>query len=194
MEPLTEFWSPFDCISLLFRKRFKLTRSPSSIHGRGVVTQEFIPKDSILGVSTDEINGHKISSMFNDGDFTYPSKFYFETLISTLDKYQKSSLSNIRVIKTVTDDFFIYKANRDIKPGEELTRKYGAQKWSFWLTIHVSVDDGIIQLDDLSHIESSKEITHDDSKHESIQNPKIQALIDAWNHFGYVLTVTKKKD
>lgn len=190
MEPQNEFWTALDCLSLVFRKHFHLTRKASSISGMGVFTEVDIPRGTILAVSTDKIDNSDISSMFNDGDFTYPSTFDKDTLIQTLEQYKSSDKSNIRVVKTNTEDFFIYKANRDIKAGEELTRKYGIQKWSFWLTIHVSLNDGIITVDDLKTIKSSKHATPNSDDKKQIQNGKIQALIEAWKHFGYDLSVT----
>ena len=191
MEPPKIVMSFLDRISLLFRKKYALVRKPSQISGLGLFTNEFISNGTIFAVSTDTVGGLQISSMFNDEDFIYPSEFKLDTLIQTLENYKNSDKSNVLQIQTHSEDFYIYKARRDINPNEELTRKYGIQKWSFWLSIHISLEENIIHVDDLKTINTSKTITDDtDDKKQSVQNTKIQALIDAWNHFGYTLRVT----
>ena len=63
-EPPTEFCTIEDSINLLFRRKYKLTRRESKLAGKGIFTEEFIPKDAIIATSTEIIDRKEISSLF----------------------------------------------------------------------------------------------------------------------------------
>lgn len=65
---------------------------------------------------------------------------------------------------------------------------------SFWLALDIMFGENILKVEDINNVIASKEITEDKGEREPISNAKIETLIAVWKHFGYELSVTKKRD
>lgn len=182
MEPSYPSCSLLDYINLYRRKLYTLSHRKSPIAGNGIFTEQFIPKDAIILISSDKIKvpestSYPICGMFNDPDFIYPANFEAETLKETLLNYRQSNKNNIRFVWD-KNDFFLVKANRDIYPGEELTRKYGAEKWSMWLMCDIC-DTNVFNLGKFK-FQKEERITH------------LTTIMKVWRDFGYDIKLNNK--
>ena len=180
-EPPLEYCTLLDYINLWQRKPFILSQKRSSIAGNGIFTEQFIPKNSIILTSEDKIKVSEtiisICGMFNDADFIYPANFESKTLTRTIVNYRQSNKNNIRFVRGVGErnDFFLVKANRDIYPGEELTRKYGIKKWSWWLTCDIC-NINMFNFGKFNYNQAE-------------QREKLRILMEVWSDFGYNLDI-----
>lgn len=102
----------------------------SSIHGDGLFAKVDIPKGMIL--IDEEIDGRSLSTYMNDNDFIYPISYNKEHLLSSFQKYINNDKCNLLWID---DD--VFKTQIEIKKGEELTKRYGLQRWIEWILLDI---------------------------------------------------------
>jgi hypothetical protein len=111
-------------------KNLYIDKSTYDLDGVGLFTKKNIAKGDIVYVHTNDTDDC-LSSYMNDTDFVYPKKWTYEKLAKSFKNYTKKSKCNLDIYHN--DDITIFKANKNIKKGEELTKRYGLHKWCCFL-------------------------------------------------------------
>jgi SET domain-containing protein len=125
------------------RKMCENTRVKSTENrGRGTFATQVLVKGTMLT----EANGPTFYPL-NDADFIYPDLFAadlqdvkrnIEQSFSAYELSKEKSLNNLEEVTSSVDadvdaDTLVWRCTRDIINGEELTKRYGVEKWKRFL-------------------------------------------------------------
>jgi hypothetical protein len=119
---------------MLSVKEFTYVDKSNDYHGIGVFSCIDMPIGTLLSdicnnnyhnyILGDEIVPFSFTVLINDKNMKYPPTWSTNDIFNSLKSYENDNLCNVEE----TDDN-IMKVIRDIKKGDELTKKYGVLKW-----------------------------------------------------------------
>lgn len=106
-------------------------------NGNGIFSKIYLSTGTVL--HHDSSTGYYLGQM-NDADFKYPVDYSYETLYCAFAHYKaqdKHTLCNIQVIDDTKNQKKTLKVLRNIFRGQELTKRYGIQKWSYFIYLDI---------------------------------------------------------
>lgn len=107
-----------------------IDKSTYELDGHGLFTSVDINTGDIVYASS--TNEDILSTLMNDADFEYPSEWTYDLLDECFKKYIITNRCNLDIYNH-DNNIIYFRANRNIKKGEELTKRYGIDKWTKFL-------------------------------------------------------------
>lgn len=105
--------------------------APSPLGGKGVFALIDMSCETKFNGHNDDIFQSIIPQM-NDGDFTYPKDWSYDTIMQSFILYDVRDICN-----TYIDNDKNIVIIKPVKKDEELTRRYGVRKWILWIVLDI---------------------------------------------------------